>query len=488
MKRRIIALLTLGLMAASCLTGMGSTVVIAAQEEAVVLNDIPLVTAESKDPADIYKAELYNYKVIRNLETAYDTEQWQSYVNAANALLMIDAGNLDETAQRIISNAAELRSGLDQVKSANDCMWYIWGEDMPTAETEELEFTAASYDNADFRPYVVPYMLEEQSQVKGNIIMVSGGGFESRANDSEGFPAAHKFNELGYNCFLLQRRVAPYSTSDIFADLQRAVRYIRFYQEDLGLGATDKIIGMGWSGGAATVLGTVAMCYGDTQPTSIDEDYVPDEIDAVSSDFDVVVPVYGASYDFSEDYTGLETENTRLPAFFISMGTDDPIVNVDDAVALFNSVKGQVEAELHVFSQNAHGYGIGTPGTNSEVWPELADQFIQQAIRMRNDDTVEVCTGVEWGKIPEKYTKMQSFTGYAGFGTADVTVAVDDEESAYYIFYQAFGNDVTVAGLWNDGIVNNRFDPTKQFGASAAYIMQGVDENAWESVPDELRP
>ena len=52
--------------------------------------------------------------------------------------------------------------------------------------------------------------------------------------------------------------------------------------------------------------------------------------------------------------------------------------------------------------------------TWKQVLPELADQFIQQAIWMRNDDTVEVCADVEWEKIPEKYTKMQVFTGYAG--------------------------------------------------------------------------
>lgn len=61
MKKNVIALLTSGLMAASCLTGMGITAVAAAQEETAVLNDMPLITAESEDPADLYEAELYNY-------------------------------------------------------------------------------------------------------------------------------------------------------------------------------------------------------------------------------------------------------------------------------------------------------------------------------------------------------------------------------------------------------------------------------------------
>ena len=457
--------------------------------------DIPLkevnVDGDNTDYKALLEAEIYNYKVIRSLEAAYDNEIWSQYFSSGNTLLMLDSENLDEKAQETIMNIYTLRKELKQIKSADECMLYIWNEDMPTEENEDdLVFTNESFDNSDFRPYLTPYLLDDQSQVKGNIIAVSGGEFKSRSNDGEGFPAAHKFNELGYNVFLLQRRVAPYGRNDIYIDFQRSLRYVRYHQDEWGLGRTDVMVGMGWSGGAATLLGEVALYYGDIQPTVIDADYVTDEIDQMSADFDVVIPVYGASYDFSEDYTGLKTDNPNLPAFFISMGADDPIIKIEDTVALFNSVKDKVEAELHVFSQNAHGYGIGTAHTNSEKWPELADQFIQQAVTMRNDDTIEACEGVEYGKIPEKYTKMQSFNGYAGFGTADVTVAVNDEENAYCIFYQAFGQDVMVAGLlYDNGTVNNRFDSTGgTFSASAGYIVQSIDSSAWETIPDDMRP
>lgn len=452
-----------------------------------VYNDLPLKEVEvdesNPDYEALYEAELYNYKVIRNLEAGYSFDEWNEYYSFAMPVTTMNPQELDDVSKTRLIDIYKMRTSLKQLKSAEDLMWYIWGDNMPTAEGgNDLIFEEGSFDNNDFRPYIVPYMLEDQSNVKGNLILVSGGGFQTRANESEGFPAAKKFNELGYNCFLLQRRVAPYGTNDIFADLQRALRYIRYHQDELKLGATDHFVAVGWSGGAATVLGTVAMYYGDVQPNILDKNYVPDEIDKVNSDFDVVIPVYGASYDFSEDYTGLKTENNNLPAFFISMGADDPVVKIHDAVALFNSVKDKTEAELHIFSQNAHGYGVGKKGTNSQSWPELADQFIQQAVELKQDDTAEVADAVEFGEVPSKYTKKQTYLGSAGFGTAEVTLAVNDDETAYFMYFEAFGLQNVLAGIVHDGEVMNRYDRTKQFSAAAQALFDGHDENAWEKV------
>lgn len=159
------------------------------------------------------------------------------------------------------------------------------------------DFTAESYDNADMKPFLVPYLVEDQLAAKGNMIVIAGGGYSSRGNAMEGYPIAEAFQDLGYNAYVLQRRVAPYSQEDTWLDMQRAVRYLRYNADSLGLGGMDCIAASGFSGGSGTILGEVANLYGDVQPTLYDADYASDAVDQMSADLDVVCPLYGPQYD-----------------------------------------------------------------------------------------------------------------------------------------------------------------------------------------------
>ena len=70
------------------------------------------------------------------------------------------------------------------------------------------------YDNEGFRPFLNPYLLRDQGKVKGNVIIIAGGGSTHRNNVVEGYPVAEFFNKNGYNAFVLQRRVNPYAAVD----------------------------------------------------------------------------------------------------------------------------------------------------------------------------------------------------------------------------------------------------------------------------------
>ena len=55
--------------------------------------------------------------------------------------------------------------------------------------------------------------------MKGNVIIIAGGGSTHRNNVVEGYPVAEFFNKNGYNAFVLQRRVNPYAAVDQRLDL-----------------------------------------------------------------------------------------------------------------------------------------------------------------------------------------------------------------------------------------------------------------------------
>ena len=143
----------------------------------------------------------------------------------------------------------------------------------------------------------------------------------------------------------------------------------------------------GWSGGAATVMGAVNYLYGDLNPTKYCSYYVPDEIDAVNSDTDVTMPIYGGS--LAED-----CENPNLPPIYTCAGSEDQLGTAEADQELFDQwTQMGIPARFDLFEGAGHGFGVGQEGaTNSTpecaLWPGYADEFMQ-AIREGSWEYVE---------------------------------------------------------------------------------------------------
>lgn len=355
---------------------------------AAIYHDVPIkeCTTPVGDPdyyTDMWAAELYNYKVIRNLAPAYESTGWDTYWRAGNLLANLKPEVVDENTFSVVQNAIDARNALVQIKPYAACVWEIWGEDMATTDASAIEFMPSSWDNEDFTPFLVPYLLEDQSAVKGNLIAIAGGGYTQRNNTLEGYPIAEAFNALGYNCYVLQRRVAPYAPADAWLDLQRAIRYLRYNADALGIGGTDCMLAAGFSGGGGTVSGTVATLYGDVQPTLYDADYRTDAVDAVSADLDVACVIYGPMYDLTEaagGFSGWHTENPNLPAVFLATGYADQTVSPGLSVTLAEELESRTTVELHVFADALHGFGLGLETNAAPYWIPMADQFADQVM------------------------------------------------------------------------------------------------------------
>ena len=335
---------------------------------------------------ELLEAEKYNYKILRNIPSAFDDEDFEVYT--ATVEKAIRGNKLGDKQRGLLDETLELRRGMKRIRSLEDTMWMLWGESMPIANhSEEMDFDG-SYDNPDFVPYLVPYLLEDQSKVKGNLIVVAGGAYSGRNNRTEGFPIVDAFNSRGYNCLLLQRRLTPYDVKDIWMDMQRSIRLVRNKVETLALGGGDCIGAAGFSGGSWTVIGSITYYYGDIQPSETDPDYVPDEIDAYNADLDVALCIYGPDPEMNDDtpYEGLVTENEDLPAMFLVAGMMDNYNAQYDNMTLAKSVMDKTMVENHAFANVPHGFGIGVEGTNSMYWVEMADCFVDQVITAKSEE------------------------------------------------------------------------------------------------------
>lgn len=318
------------------------------------------------------KYAVRNFKIVQSMEPLVSEESYANLYGASVRLKQNREGAREEFLAALA--ALELKC------SVADGVYFLWdAENMPLLDGEaftEEELDNGPLDGYGFIPLLVKCMLDDPTTAKGNVILVSGGGMTARSNAGEAYPAIDVFNDLGYNVFVLQRRIRPYSDEDIFMDMQRSIRMVRYYAQQEGWGGQDMIAAAGWSGGAATVMGAVNNLYGDLNPTKYDPDYVPDEIDAVNSDLDVAMPIYGGSLN---DNGG----NTNLPALYTNVGSEDNVVGVDGTTKLYQDFLDRgSDAAMNVFEGAGHGYGVGQEGAikstpECATWPGIADAFMQ---------------------------------------------------------------------------------------------------------------
>ena len=314
--------------------------------------------AEASDLQAAYDEEMHLARYITNRGPAYEYDGLMDYEHYWFQVAWTQdkiSNNVEEmeNAEEIVATLKAKREALVQVvDDPEDVCWYIWGENMPEAENASEYVYVQTFDEAGFKPFLNPYLVADQSAAKGNAIIVAGGGFNQRCHDYESYPVAVQLNELGYNAFVLQRRVAPSETIDCSLDLQRSVRYLRANAETLGLGAIDNMFTIGFSGGGMTILNQLNTCYGDITPDAIYPAYVCDEIDAINADYPVAAIYYGT-------LAGYDSENPNMPTLFICAGTEDNKVAPANNLELFNTAleKGW-GAELYMAYGAPHGFAV----------------------------------------------------------------------------------------------------------------------------------
>lgn len=206
------------------------------------------------------------------------------------------------------------------------------------------------------------------------MIVCPGGAFRALSIQSEGTDVARWLNTRGITAFVLKYRLVPehiasreQAMEDIraqnskridslnapyvpfaVADGREAVKYIRSHAADWGL-HPNRIGIMGFSAGG-TVAASVALTY-----------------DAMSRP-DFVAPVYA--------YCGA-IEGNQVPAdappLFLAFSQDDFISDGNPALYLRWKTAGR-PAEMHVYPDGGHGYGIRKQGKASDGWENrLAD-------------------------------------------------------------------------------------------------------------------
>jgi acetyl esterase/lipase len=226
------------------------------------------------------------------------------------------------------------------------------------------------------RPTLAFYPAPAGKNTGATVIVFPGGGYQVLAYDLEGTEVCDWLNGIGVNCALVKYRVPnagpfPKYTQDL-ADAQRAVRIVRQHASEWQLDPNRVgVLGFSAGGHLVAVLGTHAS----------DPIYLPiDTADKLSARPNFILLIYPAYLAEEESLPAVRPEVKPIaltPPSFLIQAEDDP-EKVENASAYYEALKqAAVPAEMHLFANGGHGYGLRPTKLPITHWPDLAASWLR---------------------------------------------------------------------------------------------------------------
>jgi endo-1,4-beta-xylanase len=258
----------------------------------------------------------------------------------------------------------------------------LWPDGAPGSAARRAEPEQISYrQEADIvfpiifnihQPSITPFLPAADQATGAAVIIAPGGGNMFLTIDREGYDLARWLAARGVAAFVLKYRLArdtanlasgapqPYTVeAHALADAKRAIRLVRARAAEWRV-QPDRIGILGFSAGGNLAL-LAAMRHDPGDPAAADP------VERQSSRPDFFAPIYTGGFDRFE--AGISKEAT--PPAFLLCAYDD---SMPEQMAGFLTALHQagVNAELHIFNQGGHGWGV-RPDRPYSVggWPTL---------------------------------------------------------------------------------------------------------------------
>jgi len=224
-------------------------------------------------------------------------------------------------------------------------------------------------------PTITLYKPKGANGVAPAVLVFPGGGYRILAIDLEGTEVCDWLNSAGITCVLLKYRVpntGPYpKSSAALQDAQRAVGVVREHAAEWGIDPS-RVGVLGFSAGAH--LAAALSTHYETR--------LYDAIDAADKlscrpDFAVIVyPGYLANAEKGMAPNPDIQPTAQTPPSFIVQAEDDP-VHVENATVYYLALKNaKVPAELHLYAEGGHGYGLRHTALPVTTWTQMVETWL----------------------------------------------------------------------------------------------------------------
>jgi len=240
-------------------------------------------------------------------------------------------------------------------------------------------------------PTLTVYLPAKEQNTGVAVIICPGGGYGMEAMDHEGYEVAEFLQSHGIAGIVLKYRL-PYGHSELpLQDAQQAMRLVR---SNSGPWAIDPgkvgIAGFSAGGHLASTLST----HFDTGNKEANN-----SIDKLSCrpDFSILLyPVVTFKEEWGhmgsrENLIGKTTDwkiiqkfcnelqvTNQTPPAFIALADDDTGVKPRNSIEYYLALKREgIPAELHIFKEGGHGFGMHKTGKAHDQWPLMLVEWMK---------------------------------------------------------------------------------------------------------------
>jgi acetyl esterase/lipase len=199
-------------------------------------------------------------------------------------------------------------------------------------------------------PSITPYLPKKENNTGAAIIIAPGGGHRELWIDHEGYNVAKWFSEQGVAAFVLKYRLSKQDSStytidgDELADMQRAIQLVKSKSAEWKID-TAKVGVMGFSAGGE-VAALSAMRFSHANEGASNDVEKQSSRPAFQA---LIYPGNSSRYTVAKD----------SPPLFIACGYEDRDDIAKGMAELYLKYKqAGVPAELHIYSNAGHGFGM----------------------------------------------------------------------------------------------------------------------------------
>jgi acetyl esterase/lipase len=221
-------------------------------------------------------------------------------------------------------------------------------------------------------PSMVVYLAPPAKNTGAAALVFPGGGFQHLSYDMEGTEVCTWLNSIGVNCVVVKYRVPergrfPDNPEDL-EDVQQAMRITRSHAADWHID-THRIGVIGFSAGAelAIDLSTHPDFQGKTVP--------PSTIDA-RPDFQMVI-YPGGTRDADGKIKDSMAPPHNLPPTFLVQAENDKVAHPESSLVYYLAlVAADIPAEIHIYAEGGHGFGLRPTDLPISHWPGFAETWL----------------------------------------------------------------------------------------------------------------
>ena len=228
------------------------------------------------------------------------------------------------------------------------------------------------------QPTMTVYSSRETTNTGAAVVVFPGGGYNVLAIDLEGTEMCDWLTSNGITCVLLKYRVpcvkvGPYL--DCPTALQDAQRTMGLVRSRAGQWHIDprKIGVLGFSAGGH-IVAAISTHFDKRLYAAVDA------ADKAASRPDFAVALYPGHLALLDKDFALNPDiqvTSRTPPTFLLQAEDDPVDSVENTLVYYSALrKAGVPAEMHVFVNGGHAFGLRPTESPITRWPQLVERWL----------------------------------------------------------------------------------------------------------------